>query len=78
MSHWCDFCQDNFEASHFDEMSHHRVGPQWGPEGLTMWKIREIHRLVTGASEPADWRVSLLAILNTREAAHADPCETLS
>jgi hypothetical protein len=66
MSHWCDFCQDSFEIDHFEDGCH-KVGSAFGPEGLTMWKLRELHRLATEISEPPNWRDEVLVILNTRE-----------
>jgi hypothetical protein len=65
---WCEFCNDNFEIDHFEDNAPygHKVGPEYGPTGLTMWKLRELRRLATSAGEPDDWRAAVLAILNAK------------
>jgi hypothetical protein len=70
MTHWCEFCNANYVIDHFDDAGH-KVGPQWGPEGLSMWKLSEIRRIANDPAESPS-RVALLAILNTVEERDAD------
>jgi hypothetical protein len=61
---WCEFCNDSFPVDHFDDVtSYHKVGPEYGPEGLALWKLKNMRQLAAELDVP-DWRAALLAILD--------------
>ena len=67
---WCGNCQDHYDVEHHDENGH-KVGPEFGPTGLEMWKLREIRALATGSMSDGIWgsiySEQILAILDTAE-----------
>jgi hypothetical protein len=60
---WCEYCRDYFPVNHYDVLSFHRVGVEYGPSGLMLWKLQEALKLAVASSPPADWQARLLAIL---------------
>lgn len=75
---WCEWCQDAFPVDHFEDGGgYHKAGPEYGPAGLELWKMREIRALAEGPMKGTPHGDRLLAILDTRlpDDGPADECD---
>lgn len=62
---WCAWCQGAFPVDHFAEDGmYHKAGPEFGPTGLELWKMREVRAYAEGPLKGTPHGDAILAILD--------------